>query len=976
MDTARYQQERWDLINGPMSLRRNLRINSDGEVYRPERGPIISDSPPWVSGLVGGIHDAVRGVFSLGGELNDVLGGGVLYWDEVGFHVEKKRRLDDSGKPLPYFNLAEAEHQSKDSTTESLIRGFSQFFAGLALTRGAGTGLVTMMGRSAVADFLFDPTHGGLSNWLQDLGVASKVPNWLGGELISDVIDFLAVDVEEEDSAWTKLKGRFKLALEGAGIGIPIDAIMIAFRGLKNNPKSGKKVLDNLVQGLKDFTSETRGSVPRRAPGSAEFRSGLLPMLADLPNRASGEQMLNTLSNPQRLGKYGAKAEEIELIGLDDYLKERGSDVVTKAEVEKYIQDNQIKLETEVTTGGSGWIAENEIDWDLGGSADEVMENLEELQEGRIGRGVVRGYLGDGDESNYVDVLQRTDLDDLKEMDGVAEDLRLVAESEPTHMVNNDYVDPEITSRLEKLRDTSRYVDERGEPIKTSSSYGATTANDVLKKENAVILHELGEIMSNDTVHNSLMRGSTYEVWSEGGSILYRGRVEGDALHEAMASITGDNTGGGTIWSSITYPVRGTEGNVDNLVGENLVEMNYKEGKILMPKGEDDPRWLTKEELKGVSGHRIGGDRTTDQRVFSWFRSTNRGLHILHEDGSSTDIGKGMFTEEYQSDLVQHSRGRWKPKELTKERATREFEASLQPSVDRIHKKIVAWLKDPEGEQIFEHSRIADWSRSDMLMIADDASRVGIEGGVFVSSGENHIRYLMSDIIAHILQDGVLGLSLPRASSFVKGRLKAIAEGEAVLSVTTATGQSRGGSDFYNWRRNVLPKVAEMLSADEVLKLIKLNDQVYLATHGTPDIPMRRSWEEITIKRAIIEAVNDGHRYIAFPSTVETVTQIEKAIPIDAIAKRYTTTTPKILKRLAKRYDAEIHTGALDGSPAHMPSAELGGEEKDGIVIILELTDAAITKITKEGFALPSVIIAGGAGAAATQQAAEQQNGI
>ncbi|SVC35904.1 uncharacterized protein METZ01_LOCUS288758, partial [marine metagenome] len=399
--------------------------------------------PPWVAGLVGGVHDAVRGVFSLGGELNDVLGGGVLYWDEAGFHVEKKRRLDDSGKPLPYFNLAEAEHQS-DSMTESIIRGFSQFFAGLVFTRGAGLGMKAMVGRSAVSDFLFDPVHGGLSNWLQDLGVASKTP------VISDVIDYLAVDVEEEDSAWEKLKGRFKLALEGALIGIPIDSVMVAFRALRNNPESREKVLDNLVQGLKEFTSETGGSVPRRRnlrantqdstpedDGIARFRSGLLPMLADLPNQASGEQMLTTLSNPQRLGKYGAKAEEIKLLGLDDYLTERGSDVVTKAEVEKYIQDNQIKLETDVTGGGSGWISDEEIDWDAGGDADEVIGNLEGLQEGRLGLGLVRGYLGDSDEITNIDIVQTTDLSNWDEVDGVANDLRLLAENDEMFYVNN-----------------------------------------------------------------------------------------------------------------------------------------------------------------------------------------------------------------------------------------------------------------------------------------------------------------------------------------------------------------------------------------------------------------------------------------------------------------------------------------------------------------------------------------------------------
>jgi hypothetical protein len=86
-----------------------------------------------------------------------------------------------------------------------------------------GTSLLANMGRGAFADALFDPEGGNLSTLLVELGISN------------DVIALLDSKVGEDAEAAERLTGRLKQAVEGAGLGIPIDLAVSAFRAARSD---------------------------------------------------------------------------------------------------------------------------------------------------------------------------------------------------------------------------------------------------------------------------------------------------------------------------------------------------------------------------------------------------------------------------------------------------------------------------------------------------------------------------------------------------------------------------------------------------------------------------------------------------------------------------------------------------------------------------------------------------------------------
>lgn len=72
------------------------------------------------------------------------------------------------------------------------------------------------------------------------------------------------------------------------------------------------------------FTGRQMNPPPAPAaarPDELGFRSGIIRMLDELPEAASGQQILSTLSNENRLGQYGAKNQKLNCLACQNFCK-------------------------------------------------------------------------------------------------------------------------------------------------------------------------------------------------------------------------------------------------------------------------------------------------------------------------------------------------------------------------------------------------------------------------------------------------------------------------------------------------------------------------------------------------------------------------------------------------------------------------------------------------------------------------------
>ena len=196
----------------------------------------------------GGVRDAAQGFIDLTGEIgevmNKVIPAGYLTWGDDGFHYTTQKP-----EGVPPIELPQVP--AGDSIGEGVARGITQFVAGLALTRGMGTNVGSMAVRSAVSDALFDPEHGTMANWLQDLGVENEV------------VEFFSTDVDADSDVYERLGGRLTQAFEGALIGVPIDGLMWGFQYAKSNPDLRNQIMESIGE----FVADESGSVPPRRVG-------------------------------------------------------------------------------------------------------------------------------------------------------------------------------------------------------------------------------------------------------------------------------------------------------------------------------------------------------------------------------------------------------------------------------------------------------------------------------------------------------------------------------------------------------------------------------------------------------------------------------------------------------------------------------------------------------------------------------------
>jgi hypothetical protein len=114
---------------------------------------------------------------------------------------------------------------------------------------------------------------------------------------------------------------------------------------------------------LKDVLDQHRGNFAKQEkllnnqrPGSIGSALGIKPKVDNLGFYSNAEKAVNEINMPKApadqwaamldpaKGK-GTKADEMKWIGLDDFLKEKGNQSVTKQEIQDFIDQNKVKLE-------------------------------------------------------------------------------------------------------------------------------------------------------------------------------------------------------------------------------------------------------------------------------------------------------------------------------------------------------------------------------------------------------------------------------------------------------------------------------------------------------------------------------------------------------------------------------------------------------------------------------------------------------
>ena len=688
-----------------------------------------------------------------------------------------------------------------------------------------------------------------------------------------------------------------------------------------------------------------RQMTPPPAPAAARpdelgFRSGLIRMLDELPEAASGQQILSTLSNENRLGQYGAKKSEIELLGLPEFLQ--GKQRVTKQELQDFIQSKRVRMRG--TDEGGGIIA-SEAEPGDNPTYYSLREMVDANDQG-LNRHYMFGMQGDDVVGSEVTIEGRLPLDNLSFYRKQLNELDTVIRNDEIFYVqpgDADY-DPEYAKRFEGqeisyIRPEIQNALDDFEAEYSDISNNGNRVNLNLRGSEQDRLSEalvnLDDATGHVVLNNIEMREPfVYDFYGDGIYPNQRGDVTFDeavsSARNYIEDVETDPSGRSMQFIGTTYPTaRG--GN----------PKNYREFRLLPP--ENDPRFAN-----------IDTTQHFERDTFAHFRSTDRAIE--RENGNIID---SMFVEEMQSDYVQGGqRAGFKPKNVTRVEAQNKAEELqtkfVETYTDSISDRVDRFLADTNLQGLeYQGKPIGTW-------IVDDLLRNIAENGSAITS--NNLDFIRQDSLRNnvpvppVLSDSTLSQlkdskDLQKLRQYVRSITKKITDqvGE----------QQKFGEMLFDIVAGFAEKDVQQLAAAQ-----KLFDRT---VKGVEDLPMRSNWVELTMKSAIAQAVKENKQIIAFPFSDATISDVEGfRTPRGAISRLYLKDVPKILKKLAKQYDGTIETGKLTDSK----SPNTRGEDS-GKVIMLRLNNP--DKIKKEGLALPSIVGATVAGAGAMKTGARPE---
>jgi hypothetical protein len=659
----------------------------------------------------------------------------------------------------------------------------------------------------------------------------------------------------------------------------------------------------------------------RNRPDPMGFRSGVYTMLDDLPDGRSGDELLATLNDPQRLGRFGVKKEELDLLGLPQFL--RGKESVSKDEIRDFIEANRVRLDEANTSAGDAV-------YQIGEPTQEyVARNFEELRGDNNTRPYeisvfdMRNTIPGGDQDSVL-ISQFFDIDSYDDINNVFADVDFFARNDADLMVGAR--DPEFDADLAEAMtgerdanyvrpDVQEALDKAEAAVGNFPRFEGGTHGERMAVQEAFA--ELDKV-TGGAVYRSMESNSKFNVIGEGGSATnwnYDIRSYDEAVNLARRELQGTLDDGAPPHSEYTYP--GTK-------------QNYAVHRVLIPK--DDPRFS---ELRNVGQH-------FEDNTFSSIRSTDR--DFVTDGGERL---RGRFVEEMQSDAAQQFNKRGIKAELADvtekearaalKSAQESFLAANRNAFDTVY-DVVATDADGQGAAgIFAGNR--DIIFGDIMNAAVEGSLPLLD--VNSSPAFNDIMFFADELISR--HGAATTMPLWRASQAVAEAL--------VKSIENLTAAQKAEFSNLATARKTLAAVGS----------------------GIPDFPMRRNWLEITTKAAIARAVKerpgDGEVVIAFPATRETVAEIQQySSPRDnAISRTYEKDLPKVLKKLARLHGGTVEIGNIRRSKADSMEANMQPKiEGSGGVIILRLSDPQ--KVSREGFALPSVAVGATAATGAAMQ--------
>lgn len=281
--------------------------------------------------VAGGVQDMVKGVVSasddIGQFIDSKLGGlGYINYDENGlsFSREKPQDMPDMDDAFSQgLRNAGIEVPKGEGAVENLGRGLVQFAAGMGVAPIRGVSLLANMGRGAFADALFDPEGGNLSTLLVELGISN------------DVIAFLDSKVGEDAEAAERLTGRLKQAVEGAGLGIPIDLAVSAFRAARSD-EGLTAAIKGKLQAVGERLNQP-GEMPDVGMNAGQLFQGAEPVKVD------ADEAVNVLN---------LRAEQMELAPKDRV--QPSGEVMFDTSAESYARTFPEQIETPVPRAPEG----------------------------------------------------------------------------------------------------------------------------------------------------------------------------------------------------------------------------------------------------------------------------------------------------------------------------------------------------------------------------------------------------------------------------------------------------------------------------------------------------------------------------------------------------------------------------------------------------------------------------------------------
>jgi len=724
------------------------------------------------------------------------------------------------------------------------------------------------------------------------------------------------------------------------------------------------------------------GTQLAQQPDEMGFRSGLINMLDALPESASGEQMLATLSKPQRLAEFGAKAEEIGLTGLDKFLRD-AEGAITKADIADFLEANRVRLDEARDLESVGYTL-GEYDtvteaYDL----DDLISSRE-TDEYEFSRGHVSGYRNlDGGlvgEPDYVDIMinKYFDIFDAEKNKSVLDEVELNIENNPAYFGNEE---------AEAAREAAKEIIQQ---IRNELRGSVGDLPSPIKNRISDLYEDLSANLYGDEVFEAMENRASYDV-IDNYDTIGKFDSEDEAIHRANNYIENIDGGDGTgQYSSITFPT------------ESGRPENYKEVRLLMP--EDDKRF----PQTNVYQH-------FEQNTFAHYRSTDREVVLDQPDqpdmfGGGGDPKSVMFIEEIQSDLMQAG-GRFG---YQTEEVMDTWKAEGTEINERLKDKLRAFgygevrITDP-NEQARDVDILTNLSglyegfsrmmkgkdRVEAMQKFIDSKFINEMEGMKINP-DTDLREYDPDI--HKPYQAADDMIMAAVNSLPVKKVKDEQMYDAFNQFVAALQSLRdGGNEVGGAVRELSPKrygskmvdsdgydrgleFMDKLTSKDLRDFYRSRDKAIIAQGGVPDIPLKKNWVELTMKRAIYDALEEGKTMIAFPNHAETVGAIEYGgrPATGAIARLYEKKVPKILQKLAKQTGGEIKTGSIAESIKHREYDRFmqGKDTLDdslypdqGSVIVLDLSKDP-QKVKREGFAIPA--IAGGATALTAAQQQEQ----